>query len=365
SCPKEIRDLKNELDRSEALANTAKERCNAYKNEVQKLREQIDMFKLSPQLGTLVSQPKDKPSSSEAIAVASQEGTQSSDELIASLRSELARCLGNNRIRGDEMFSQLKELAVLKEEKIATTTVINDSKVLSEDLQHAIEVMGQHKDDIERVRTEMHEIFDENECYKEAIKILQEGKARQDEVIANLTGHISSLQNKFEEEKRSAVDSCKTAFEEQLRQLTDNHKQELDVAKAETSKMKFLYSKLCVENSVKEAQLKGKTAALIENRLMTIVRMQQREMLNAIQEHSVDPVAGAESELVMAHRRCEEMIIAARIAAFDDQSKVLQRMLEELRKDVDEMWQTESGIPETDANQATGGQSSRGAAPPR
>ncbi|BFZ03647.1 hypothetical protein BsWGS_06686 [Bradybaena similaris] len=328
----QVRRLRSELDLVASLYRVSEGRCANYQREIRELKEQLAMYRSASQLGVFAVQPltsataqdeatsataqdeatsataRDEATSSTARdeSTESPERTPSSDELVASLRAELERCLRSNRQRSAEVLEKMEETRILREDLTVTRTLADRMNNLCTELQTAVNIMARHQVQFENMHRQVLEVAEENECYRIALEKVQEAKSRQDDVVASLIAHISGMHERYELEKRFALEMFKQAMEERQKETVDKQTQDLDSAKSEMNNIKYLFSKVCVESTVKDAQVKTFLATLLAK-------------LRKVQEIKVDCVV--------------------------EQWQVMQEMLEEIMNDVHQMCQRDRERP--------------------
>ncbi|XP_055873186.1 trichohyalin-like isoform X1 [Biomphalaria glabrata] len=355
----EMTTLKVQLQQTQAAKKLSDDLCHSFQSEIKDLKEQLNMFESATSLGVFTHSnfPVSQDDSMTDLGIRKTldfstppsmgrtEITKTSDALITSLKTELEKCISNNKQKRAELVTMIEENKSLKENLFETKRKLSDlektvteQKLLlernissREDCSSSV-MESRLKKDIENLKKEKTILLEEIEDYKKRIEEIGSSEARLTEINQELSMQISQMVSDFDADKRSALERCQRTLEEVHRMSVDklrseiearHHseksmlveqytaeinklKKDLETALSELDNVKALYSKLCEEYENHELQESVKFKEQLEKELNKILTAQE-EWKNSLESRTVQN-SGRKEHLLDMDREKENWV---------------------------------------------------------
>ncbi|XP_071098914.1 centrosomal protein of 152 kDa-like [Haliotis cracherodii] len=253
----EVSELKISLKQMTASKKMSSEMCDTLQSEVKELKEQLSMFESASTLGIYSSTQTRSGLGDDSMtdlgirktldfstprSQAKFDGSQSSSELITSLKVELERCLTSNRQKRsqvskmqEELREYKKEVKALREDNSQLEKLTGEQKMKLQDFEELLQpgqkmsaVEARLRKDIENLAREKTAILEDNEELKKRLEEVGANDERLTEINQELTNQISRMVRDYDHDKRDALERCQRTCEQVHEDARDMLRQELE-----------------------------------------------------------------------------------------------------------------------------------------
>ncbi|KAK7497810.1 hypothetical protein BaRGS_00010944 [Batillaria attramentaria] len=245
SSTEEVSVLKAQLQQALVSKSMADSMCTSLQTEMRELKEQLSMLESASSLGAFSGSltPQGTVYTDDSMAdlgirktldfstpdsAAKFDGSQSSEDLIRSLRRELERCLVSNkqkRVLVVELQEQKRHLqqqvTEVQEELAATRKLVDSQQVKLKSFQDRFgdglqgsAVESRLNKEIENLQREKLALSQDIDDYKMRLNEVSTSEERLTEVNRKLNQQIAEMVREHDEDKRESIDRCRRTCED-------------------------------------------------------------------------------------------------------------------------------------------------------
>ncbi|GFO09482.1 centrosomal protein of 152 kda-like [Plakobranchus ocellatus] len=354
---REVTMLKVKLEQSQESTRISEELCRTYQTEVKELKEQLSMLEAATTLGAFSTLSATSATSTVGGRAAqsaddsmtdlgirrtldfnstpkSEERPEHStqppldDDLVASLRSELERCLRSNREKRLEVTELKRQVKALTEKLEEAKGQVSELEKTCEDQKKRLSELGEFvggedggvgpvegrlRRDLDKLVREKQALLDDIKDYQQRLEEVGASEARLTEINAELSQQVSAMVAAGDQDKADALTRCQRTMEETGRITMENYrkeveerhaaetealtkraerqiddlKQQLKSALSELDDVKALYVNICQELAGQEAELTDKFKQQLEAETQKIedrVELEKKEWREFIRD---------------------------------------------------------------------------------
>ncbi|XP_045184514.2 trichohyalin-like isoform X1 [Mercenaria mercenaria] len=340
SSSQEMSQMKIHLQQALASRSISDEMCSSLQEEIQDLKEQVQMLESASHLG--VSSVAGQSSSASNFVdqndsmvdlgirktldydtpqgtptVGRSQSAVSSSDIVTSLKVELERCLVSNKQKRGEVSELKEEMRKVKKDMMEFRQRCERAELLTQEQKKRIAdlescmspgeksnaIENRLKKDIDNLKREKKVLLEDTEELQRRLEEISKSEERLTELNRELSTQISDMVKEYDQDKREAVERAHRASEQvaettrnKLRQeLTllfdaersdiiakyekecSNLREELQAAQEEIDKVKDEYVKLCEEKENMKAEINKEWQEKLESSVQQVKDTMKKE----------------------------------------------------------------------------------------